>query len=245
MDRPAGHRAVRWRRCGGPSPLRVRRARTMAPMIVVAGEALIDLLVHPDGRLAATPGGGPFNTARTIARLGGTVAYPRLPVDGPVRDDAARRARRRRRGPVADREHRRADDAGHRRTRRARRGHVSLPHRGDLRAAGRRHRRRGRPGDPAPRRSTSGRSASCWNRSPRRSPPGSARSPPTRWSCSTRTAGRRSSRTGRPTWTGSTASWPGPTSSRSAATTSPISTRAQSRSTPRARSPAADRRSCC
>ena len=47
----------------------------MAPMIVVAGEALIDLLVHPDGRLAATPGGGPFNTARTIARLGGEVAF--------------------------------------------------------------------------------------------------------------------------------------------------------------------------
>jgi fructokinase len=47
----------------------------MTSMIVVAGEALIDLLVHPDGRLAATPGGGPFNTARTIARLGGSVAY--------------------------------------------------------------------------------------------------------------------------------------------------------------------------
>jgi len=47
----------------------------MAPMIVVAGEALIDLLVHPDGRLVATPGGGPFNAARTIARLGGSVAY--------------------------------------------------------------------------------------------------------------------------------------------------------------------------
>lgn len=44
-------------------------------MIVVAGEALIDLLVHPDGRLVAVPGGGPFTTARTIARLGGTVAY--------------------------------------------------------------------------------------------------------------------------------------------------------------------------
>jgi fructokinase len=47
----------------------------MTPMIVVAGEALIDLLVHPDGRLAATPGGGPFNAARTIGRLGGSVAY--------------------------------------------------------------------------------------------------------------------------------------------------------------------------
>jgi fructokinase len=44
-------------------------------VIVVAGEALIDLLVGPDGRLAATPGGGPFNTARTIGRLGGQVAF--------------------------------------------------------------------------------------------------------------------------------------------------------------------------
>ena len=53
----------------------VRRSRTMSPMIVVAGEALIDLLIHPDGRLAAVPGGAPFNTARTIARLGGAVAF--------------------------------------------------------------------------------------------------------------------------------------------------------------------------
>ena len=44
-------------------------------MIVVAGEALIDLLVRPDGRLAAVPGGGPFNTARTVARLGLPVAF--------------------------------------------------------------------------------------------------------------------------------------------------------------------------
>jgi fructokinase len=44
-------------------------------VIVVAGEALIDLLVQPDGRLVATPGGGPFNTARTIARLGLPVAF--------------------------------------------------------------------------------------------------------------------------------------------------------------------------
>ena len=44
-------------------------------MIVVAGEALIDLVVHPDLRVEALPGGGPFNVARTIARLGGTVAF--------------------------------------------------------------------------------------------------------------------------------------------------------------------------
>lgn len=39
-------------------------------MIVVAGEALIDLIVAPDGALRAAPGGGPFNAARTVARLG-------------------------------------------------------------------------------------------------------------------------------------------------------------------------------
>lgn len=43
--------------------------------VVVAGEALIDLIVAADGRLAAIPGGGPYNTARTIARLGGDVAF--------------------------------------------------------------------------------------------------------------------------------------------------------------------------
>jgi fructokinase len=44
-------------------------------MIVVGGESLIDLIVYPDGRLAAISGGGPFNTARTIGRLGGATAY--------------------------------------------------------------------------------------------------------------------------------------------------------------------------
>lgn len=43
--------------------------------IVVAGEALIDLIVASDGRISAIPGGGPYNTARTIARLGGDVAF--------------------------------------------------------------------------------------------------------------------------------------------------------------------------
>ena len=44
-------------------------------MIVVAGEALVDLIVGPDGGLAAIPGGGPYNTARTIARLGQPVTF--------------------------------------------------------------------------------------------------------------------------------------------------------------------------
>ena len=39
-------------------------------MIVVAGESLIDLIVGPDDRVEAIPGGGPYNVARTIRRLG-------------------------------------------------------------------------------------------------------------------------------------------------------------------------------
>jgi fructokinase len=39
-------------------------------MILVAGESLMDLIVGPDGTVHAAAGGGPFNTARTIARLG-------------------------------------------------------------------------------------------------------------------------------------------------------------------------------
>jgi fructokinase len=44
-------------------------------MIVVAGEALIDRIESPGGRVAEVPGGGPYNVARTIARLGGRVAF--------------------------------------------------------------------------------------------------------------------------------------------------------------------------
>ena len=44
-------------------------------MILVAGESLIDLIVGPHGDVHASPGGGPFNTARTIARLGQPVRF--------------------------------------------------------------------------------------------------------------------------------------------------------------------------
>lgn len=44
-------------------------------MIAVAGEALIDLLVRTDGTVVAALGGGPFNAARTIARLGSPCLY--------------------------------------------------------------------------------------------------------------------------------------------------------------------------
>jgi len=39
-------------------------------LIVVCGEALIDLVPAPDGRERGTPGGGPFTSARALARLG-------------------------------------------------------------------------------------------------------------------------------------------------------------------------------
>lgn len=39
-------------------------------MIVVAGDALVDLIVRPDGELVPVGGGGPYNAARAIARLG-------------------------------------------------------------------------------------------------------------------------------------------------------------------------------
>jgi fructokinase len=43
--------------------------------MVVAGEALIDLVIRTDGSVTAALGGGPFNVARTIARLGGEVGF--------------------------------------------------------------------------------------------------------------------------------------------------------------------------
>jgi fructokinase len=44
-------------------------------MITIAGEALMDVLVGVSGSLTAFPGGGPFNVARTIARLGGECQF--------------------------------------------------------------------------------------------------------------------------------------------------------------------------
>ena len=52
-------------------------------MIAVAGEALIDLVVGTGGRVDARPGGGPYNAARTLARLGQPVTFlGRLAGDG-------------------------------------------------------------------------------------------------------------------------------------------------------------------
>ena len=38
--------------------------------VIVVGEALVDLVARNDGTISATPGGGPFNTARALGRLG-------------------------------------------------------------------------------------------------------------------------------------------------------------------------------
>ena len=38
-------------------------------MIVVAGESLVDLVVRPDGSVAAIPGGGPSNVARALGQI--------------------------------------------------------------------------------------------------------------------------------------------------------------------------------
>jgi fructokinase len=43
--------------------------------ILVGGEALYDLVLRGDESVDAHPGGGPFNTARTIGRLGQPVAF--------------------------------------------------------------------------------------------------------------------------------------------------------------------------
>lgn len=51
--------------------------------IVVAGEALIDLVPDPDGRLRALPGGSPFNVAVGLGRLGVDTAHL-----GPLSSDA-------------------------------------------------------------------------------------------------------------------------------------------------------------
>jgi fructokinase len=44
-------------------------------VIVVAGESLIDMVPAGDGTFRAVPGGGPFNVARTVARLGEPCRY--------------------------------------------------------------------------------------------------------------------------------------------------------------------------
>lgn len=44
-------------------------------MIVLAGDALVDLIVREDGSITAVPGGGPYNSARAAGRLGVPVSW--------------------------------------------------------------------------------------------------------------------------------------------------------------------------
>jgi fructokinase len=58
------------------------RAERLGAVIAVAGEALIDLVVSPGGQIDARPGGGPYNAARALARLGAeTTFFDRLADD--------------------------------------------------------------------------------------------------------------------------------------------------------------------
>lgn len=58
-------------------------AHPVEPVIVVTGEALVDLVLDRDGGLVGHPGGGPYNVARTIGRLGQPVTYlGRVSTDG-------------------------------------------------------------------------------------------------------------------------------------------------------------------
>ena len=50
-------------------------SRSRPTMIIVGGEALVDLVIDPDGSVTAKLGGGPFNAARAMGRLGSEVAF--------------------------------------------------------------------------------------------------------------------------------------------------------------------------
>ncbi len=45
------------------------------PRVVIAGEALIDLIIGADGSVDPAAGGGQYNAARALARLGGNVEF--------------------------------------------------------------------------------------------------------------------------------------------------------------------------
>ena len=45
------------------------------PRVVIAGEALIDLIIGQDGSVEPAAGGGQYNAARALARLGGDVEF--------------------------------------------------------------------------------------------------------------------------------------------------------------------------
>jgi fructokinase len=64
---------ARWARCHNrpvTSETTAAAPSSGAPLIVVAGEALVDLIVRPDGEIVSVAGGSPYNSVRAIARLG-------------------------------------------------------------------------------------------------------------------------------------------------------------------------------
>ena len=183
-------------------------------MIVVAGEALVDVIARAEGTVVAVPGGGPFNAARAIGRLGVPVSFAgalstdehgdamarSLAADG-VSLELIQRPTCRRRGRS-----RSSTSAARRATSSTSWGRR--PRRSTRRRSSRRSRRTSRP-------CTSGRWDSCSSQSPGRSRRWSRAYATTRSWSSIRTAGRRRSATSRPTERGSRRSSRAPTSSRS------------------------------
>jgi fructokinase len=47
----------------------------LRPRVVIGGEALIDLIIGQDGSVTPAAGGGQYNAARAVARLGGRVEF--------------------------------------------------------------------------------------------------------------------------------------------------------------------------
>jgi fructokinase len=70
--RGAGGRCDNRRVIRRPDPIPSGAA---SPLIVVAGDALVDLIVRSDGRIIPVGGGGPYNSVRAIARLGVPTAW--------------------------------------------------------------------------------------------------------------------------------------------------------------------------
>ena len=105
-----------------------------AAVIVVAGEALVDLVVTADG-LVAAPGGAPYNVARACGRLGTPTALAACISDdgfgSRLRPELAASGVGRRPAAVQ----RPSDDAGARRARRRRCGQLPVLRRGHERAA--------------------------------------------------------------------------------------------------------------
>jgi fructokinase len=67
---PGSHRTARPGACR-----RAKRPVILAGMILVAGESLIDLIADPAGGVRASLGGGPYNAARTLSRLGAPAQF--------------------------------------------------------------------------------------------------------------------------------------------------------------------------